>query len=232
MKFKKLSVIAVALGTVFLSMAFTSNASAQQSFKIGGKDIVLPPPTSSFVEVGYEHRELMEIMVPVQNRLVAVFLLPDELQRFKDLDPNLILSRYAMIQVPRRGEYLDFRPQDFDELVAEFEKTVDSELESSFSEVEDILNERMASLEMESFELGKPQPLGKLFQKENAYASGMVSSVKQGDLDVKIVMGMLVLRVKERMLFVYLYDDYDEESVNWIGETLEAWADAILAANQ
>jgi len=40
------------------------------------------------------------------------------------------------------------------------------------------------------------------------------------------------MRVKERLIFVYLYAEYkDEESIVWLRRTTEAWCDEILKLN-
>ena len=45
-------------------------------------------------------------------------------------------------------------------------------------------------------------------------------------------MGIAVLRVKERLIFAYLYRKYESaETVTLLRGQLERWADAILLAN-
>jgi hypothetical protein len=57
------------------AMSNTQNAGARpaacQSFKAGGTSIAIPPPTTGMTEVGYDNRELMEVFVAPNNRLIG-----------------------------------------------------------------------------------------------------------------------------------------------------------------
>ena len=76
--------------------------------------------------------------------------------------------------------------------------------------------------------------LGTLFSKPDASAVGMIMPVSFGGKTKKMVMGMIVIHVlQSRVLFIYTYAEYkDESSVQWIRNTDEHWADAILQANK
>jgi hypothetical protein len=44
---------------------------------------------------------------------------------------------------------------------------------------------------------------------------------------------IMILHVQNRILFLYLYSAYkDESTVQWIRSSSEQWADAVLAANK
>ena len=203
-----------------------------QTFKAGGTPIAIPAPTSDMVETGYDNREMMEVFVPAQNRLIAAFVLATDLPALTRGDENLKMAKYAMVQVPRGGEYTDCGVSEFkevtDSLAVEFESLIDS----VFEEVEDELGRRMKSLEID-LNIGKPTQLGTLFTKQNAYCFGMIIPVILDGETTHMAMGATLLRVKKRLLFIYLYADYkDEETVKWLSSNSEKWADAILAANK
>ena len=49
----------------------------------------------------------------------------------------------------------------------------------------------------------------------------------------KLAVGVLAMRVRSRLLFMYTYTEFkDDSSVQWIRTTDEQWADAILQANK
>lgn len=49
----------------------------------------------------------------------------------------------------------------------------------------------------------------------------------------KMAAGVSLVRVQNRVLFLYVYTRYEgDESVNWIRTTAEQWADAVLKENQ
>jgi hypothetical protein len=54
-----------------------------------------------------------------------------------------------------------------------------------------------------------------------------------GGKTAKMVMGCCMLRARQKILFAYLYAQYkDKSTIQWIRQTSESWADAILKANQ
>lgn len=53
------------------------------AYRIGGTPIVIPPPTNEMVEMGQDYRVVMDVFVPEQNRLIAAFVLPNDLAIIK-----------------------------------------------------------------------------------------------------------------------------------------------------
>ena len=234
---KKVIVFIVLIGIV-ISSAYSQQAQTQsvkyQTFKAGGRTINLPNPIDQMTEVGYENRELMEIVIPSTNRLIAAFVLDNELPKLLEGDDDFVLSEYAMIQVPRRGEYYDCGASDFKEVIRGAEKEFGKVVSSSLEEAEDEFNRRMKSLDLEeySMDIGKPIQLGCLFSKKDAYGFGMIMPVTGAGVTVKMVAACIMARVNNRLLFIYVYKEYqNEESVQWIRSTSEKWIDSILLAN-
>jgi hypothetical protein len=74
--------------------------------------------------------------------------------------------------------------------------------------------------------------LGGLFRKSNAAGFGMLSAMRQDDRSDTVATGIAVMRVKQRLVFAYLYHKYESsDTVSWLSKNLEVWCDAILAAN-
>jgi hypothetical protein len=74
--------------------------------------------------------------------------------------------------------------------------------------------------------------LGTFFSRTDAYGVGLMLPVSAQGTTVKMAAGVLILRVRNRLLYGYLYTVYkDEDSVKWIAKSTSDWADAIQAAN-
>lgn len=206
-----------------------------QSFKAGGVAIAIPPPTTEMTEVGYDNREFMKVFVSPNNRLIAAFVLTNDLPKLIKGSDNFIMSKYAMVKVPRRGEYMDCGVSDFREVTDGAEKELGNIMNSSMKDVEEEINRRMKSLELNdaTVSFGKPIQLGCLFSKQDAYGFGMVMPLSTGGTNMKMAVGDALMRVKQRLLFVYLYAEYkNENTVKWLRKATEDWADAILKANK
>ena len=61
----------------------------------------------------------------------------------------------------------------------------------------------------------------------------MIPSLSMAGANMKMCMGCALMRVKNRLLFVYLYSEYkDEDTIKLLRKATEDWADAILKANK
>jgi hypothetical protein len=213
----------------------TTNAPEAQSYKAGGTPIVIPPPTNDLVEVGYENREFMEvIVVPTSNRLLAAFVSSDDLPFLRKSSIKM-LSKYSMVQVPRRGEYVDISADDFKQMIGEANQEFSNVCNSTVHESEEEFNWRMKSLDLEEVQanFGKPIQLGTFFSKEDAYGFGLITPLSMNGATVKIATATAMLRAKNRVLFTFVCAEYkDQETLKWHRGTTEDWADAILKANK
>jgi hypothetical protein len=214
--------------------AATAKATDVPSYKAGGTPIAIPPPASNLVETGEDNRAVMEVFVPDQNRLLAAFVLPGDLPRLKSGGDD-IFSKYSLVEVPRQGESMDLSAKDFKDLADSVGQQFSAVLDSSTKDVEEELNRRMKTLNLDDPKISfdKPVQLGSFFSKQDAYGLGMIMPVSSKGSTTTMVGGIILLRVKNRMLFAYLYATYkDQETVRWVRKTSEGWADAILAANK
>jgi hypothetical protein len=60
----------------------------------------------------------------------------------------------------------------------------------------------------------------------------MVESVSAQGPEIKVAIAVVVLRAQRRILFLYLYSIYkDESTIQWARNASEQWTDAILKAN-
>jgi hypothetical protein len=206
-----------------------------QSFKAGGVSIKIPVPDTSFVEVGYDNRVSMEILVPENNRLICAFVLNDDLPvLFKDGNDHT-MSRYAMVEVPRRGENLDCETNDFKQVVDGAKESFGNAINSVTKESEDEFNRRMKSLDLADMQVKMDQPtqLGCFFSKQDIIGLGMLMGYETGGSIVKMGVTVILMRVKNRLLYVYLYAEYkNDNTITWLRKMGEKWGDQILKANK
>ena len=212
----------------------TPSSAESQAFQVGGKAIVVPPPSTEVVEVGSDDRVLLENFVPENNRLVAGFLLPSDLPALKN-GTLKTLDRYAMVEVPRRAEFMDVNPDAYRQIADAVSKQFGADLDAAMKGQEDAINRRLKSLRSDAatISLDKPVPLGLLFSTADACGLAMILPVSSQGSTSRMVMGMTVLRVQDRVLFGYLYTVYkNEATVQWMRKTTESWAEAILKGNK
>ena len=208
-------------------------AAAPETYRAGGKQFALPAPSSDLVEGGPDNRIVMENFVPDNNRLVAAFATPEDLAALRAGSKKL--TKYAMVEVPRKGEFAEFSAGDFKDLADGAAQQIGVAMDSAVSEGEETFNRRMKSLELDNLtvKLDKPVQLGTLFSRSDAIGFGMILPVTVAGTTTRMIAGVIFLRVKNRVLFAYLYGSYkDESSAQWIRKASENWADAILKANQ
>lgn len=229
----------ISLAAAPVSAAQDMNSTPAQAtdvlaYRIGGTPIVIPPPTNEMVEMGQDYRVVMDVFVPEQNRLIAAFVLPNDLAIIKS-GGKAVPTRYALVEVLRRGEFMDLSAKDYKDMADSLEQQFGAVLDTAVKEGEDELNRRIKAenLDDTKISLDKPVQLGGFFSKTDAYGTGIIMPVTTNGVTTKVVAGIIFLRVKNRLLFAYLYSVYkDQETVVWMRKTTETWADAILKANQ
>lgn len=242
-KHTRFNISTLAAFVAFFGILFCAQSHAQTktnqspSFKVGGVDITIPQPTGELVEMG-DYRKMAEVFVPDSNRLIAAFLLPDDLKAYQGGN-RVGLRRYALVEVQRSSEFSDFSAADFQNAAASVDKQFVSApdsaaMESMTKEAEENLNRNLKALNQNeaSVALNKPTILGRFFSKPDAYCFGMVMPVSGNGSTVKLIVGIMIMRVKNRAFFVYLYSEYKgDETVQWVRNMTESWAQAMLTEN-
>lgn len=209
-------------------------AASDTEVKAGGVVLIVPAPVSDFVESGDKLRTtFFELLVPSSNRLLSAYL-PE--QKFAELNAGKAsggLEVYAMLEAPRRAEYSDCTPQAFEQVLKSVGPTMGGFDAKKLQDLQDEMNIRLKSLATKPIELGHPEMLGGIFQKSDAAGFAMLTASKEGEHSVTMAGGFAVLRVKQRLIFAYLYRRYESpDTVGWLRKSLEAWCDAILASNK
>jgi hypothetical protein len=225
----------LALATVGCAQEAAKTEPAVPSYKAGGTAIAIPSPASELAEVGEGNRKTMNVFVPEVNRLLAAFLLTDDLKRLTGGSIKPPITKYALVEVPRRGENVDIAADKFKEMADRAKKEMEDVIESASEKAGEELSRRMKSLDQQvaAITIGKRVKIGTFFSKEDAYGFGFVSPISSGGSTVKMGVAVVLVRVKNRLLFLYLYAEYkNQETAKWLQKTAEQWADATLKANR
>ena len=203
-------------------------------FKAGGVTLSLPGPTN-FEESGDRLRTtLFELLAPSTNRLLSAYVPVQTLAELnKGKVPTAGMNVYALVEVPRRAEYADCTPQVFESLLSGMESSMGKVASEKVGQVQEEMNIRLKSLGTKPVEFGHPEMLGGIFKKSDAGGFAMLLAVKQDTGSVTMAAGIAALRLKQRLIFAYLYRRYDSpETVALVSKDLETWTDALLAKNQ
>ena len=209
------------------------------SVTIGDSTVVTLPVPAGFVDVQkapLEIRENFTTMVPPTNRYLAGFVLPENAVRPAD-DNFKPLERYMIVQTFRQAENVQVSPADFKDVKDQIAGSMDKIL----AEKKDEINERLKKLaeqgQTEQVELAEPMMLGTFLQQDDAISSAMVMKVRapagQGGVSERVIAcGMSIIRVKQKIVYLYVYGHYtDEAALTWVKDTSKKWVADTLAAN-
>ncbi len=209
-------------------------ATEPQTYRVGLKSIAIPSPSKDLSEIGSDYRVVIETMAPAANRLVAAFNRPEDLHQIL-AGGDTPLARYALVEIPRQAEFAEVDSATFKTVADSMAKEFGANLGADTKTAQDDLNHNLKELNSKAatIAIGKPFPLGALFSKPDAAAFGMIESVSTQGPETKMAVAIVVLRAQNRVLFLYLFSMYkDESTVQWVRNTSEQWADAVLAANK
>jgi hypothetical protein len=200
------------------------------TYRAGGLSIAIPPPGGDLVEAGPDYRVVLEPLAPDANRLLAAFVFPGDMTviRTGTYPP---LTNYALVEIPRRAEFIDVDADTFKTIVDGTGKQLAGNLDLSDSQEE--LNQRSKALNKTTVTLDKPVPLGLFFSSPDASGFGMIMPVLANGVTTRVVAVISVLRVQKRVLIAYTYQVFkDESTVKLMQATSEKWAKAICDANR
>jgi len=224
--------------TLLLCALFASASSlhaADCNTMAGGVPVVIPPPDKEFVEVGSDKRDFFEYMVPSHNRLLCAFVPADFLPRLKNSASGM--GQYMLVELSRKldEKNTEVTSASFELVVLGMKQqlgdssTLNQTVQTASQEVSSKLKKLNQSKDIS---IDKPAPLGTLFQTSDAYAFAMLASVSSGGVTTRAINASVLLRVRERLIFAYIYGSTDDEdSLKWIEKTAEQWVNEILTAN-
>jgi len=222
-----------AIALLLLCAPTTKAIAADPEAKAGGVSLVLPAPPGDFIEVGDKLRSMVfELLVPSYNRLLTAYAPPSKIDMIgKVKDPGL--DRYGMVEVVRQAEYNDFTADAFEQVVKALDTSVGKVAAEQIGEAMDEINLRLKQLGGKSIEAGHPEMLGGFFREVDAAGYGMLTADKQEEKTLTMATGMAAVRVKQRLIFAYIFRKYESpETVALVSKDLGSWVDSILAKNK
>ena len=167
--------------------------------------------------------------------LVAVTeLFTDFLPQVKN--PVTGMDRYMVVEVSRRldKKNTDITTANFEQIVASTKQQIGdaSQLNSTAqATAEEVIGKLRAIQNSKDISIEKPIPVGTILQTPDAYGFLMIQPVSSGGTAVRTLAASILIRVRNRMIFAYVYGSDDESSLKWIQATAEEWSHEILAAN-
>lgn len=197
---------------------------------VGGKFIDFTLQDTNFLEVSNRYNSIFNLFVPANNRLICGFLTKDDVQKISEgKDPEM--ETYILVEVSKDAENVDCKPRDFKEVISSF-RDASSKILASTNEIQNEVNERLKSVDLQEIKLNEPVDLGVIFSKKDAISSGMIFKVQQGEIITTYIASILLIRLKERLLFVYIYKAYkDKTTLKEIVSITDKYATALLTAN-
>ena len=140
-----------------------------------------------------------------------------------------------MVEVPRRAEYADITPQQFDQVTKNMAASLGETATKKTGDVEDEINVRLKALGAKPLTIDHPEMVGEVFRKTDAIGWAMLIGVKGPDSDATSRMAgvLAVIRARQRILFAYIYRPYESpETIDSLRKMANSWTDQILIANK
>ncbi len=173
-------------------------------------------------------------MVPSRKHLLCAFVLTDYLPHLKN--PATGMDRYMVVEVSRNidEKKTEITMAIFEQVVAVIKQEIgdSSQLNSTVhASTEEINNKLKAVQNSKDISIDKLIPLGTIFQTTDAYGFLFDGVVSSGGTTTRIVAASILIRVRNRLIFAYVYGSEAESSLKWVQTTAEEWTREILAAN-
>jgi hypothetical protein len=215
---------------------------SSSSFQLGNKTVVIPPP-AGFEEATSQSAEVKRIFTVTEDPgldLLAVHVpaeLMDKIRR-GDREP---FSLYTKVSIPKRLRATDASPTDFSTFVSSIQTSFTQALDPDSATMKTIKKAQDRNLtelleQDATIDFSKPINLGQVVKTPASYGQLLLIKTKlqTGDLqkEVVIVGGMGIVRVKQRIVFVYTYKFFNSaEDIEMVRAFTRKWLDEIVKAN-
>lgn len=234
------------LALTILFFGLSVNLSAQNTsntFKVGSKQIVIPPP-EGFSEAASKFQSIKDTFTVTEaegNELLSVFIPNSDYQLFNKGEFSE-LTFYTKVAISKKLKDLDLSETDFAGFAEAFKKYFPAYIDPQGSEMKKTLgriSENLSSLNKANttFSIEKPFNLGEIVNDRNSFGVILLSQIKRrtGNVEVSkmMLMGASAIRVKEKIIFVYTYKDYKSEPDITDFKTFSSnWLKQIAAGNK
>lgn len=206
----------------------------QDSFDLNGATVRIPPPDGFAATFGRFTRlrgrfgasagTLVEVHVPVN--------VITDLEKSQDID----LTFYTRVTVPEGSYERDFSPDEFRELVANFEKQYPAEFDpkrsrDAMGRLADGRNVFLGTGPGSSVTM--TTNLGQFGRGSNVFNGMALKRILVPGRDTDQLVAMSVLYLRKRIVSTYFYRTFhDEKDAAILRDAVKKWTAAILAANK
>jgi hypothetical protein len=232
---------------VFLfSVLFFNTAQAQESnfqVNIGDAQIQVQAPngfyevTKTFPGAAY----LAETITPPSNRLLAMLMTEEDVENLRNKQEPQMQS-YVLIQTLKAWEGLTISEKMFAEGKSQLKAQQDTILQQSEKDVSKLINNAVEKMSEDTgrnldVKLGEQKMLGFFFESDDALGFNTLSHIQssndQGTYNDVIALSSMLLRVKGKIMYVYVYKKYtDQKDIDWINKTAQEIVQNIINNNQ
>jgi hypothetical protein len=212
------------------------------SFKFGDQTVIIPSP-EGFEEAVSQFASVRDGMTRTEaagNVLLAVHLPHADCE---DLRAGKLpaFTFYTKISAPSELRETDYSAERFAQLITSSSEKEKSGFDLTSPGMRDVIGKVNSVLKEGApdtrLEVGKPVMLGEIDKRPNVYGVMILLpiSVSAGDVSKKgfLIGGMTLLRVHQRLIYVYTYREYKSEAdLTQLQDFTKNWLTQILAANQ
>jgi hypothetical protein len=211
-------------------------------FQLGNKTVVIPPPvgfeeaTSQFAAV----KRIFSVTEDANLDLLAVHLPAALMEKLRQGSKEQF-SLYTKVSVPKRLREIDTSQTDFSNFVSSIQANATQVLDPNSPTMKAIKKAQDRNLtellEQEAkIDFAKPVPLGEIVKTPASYGSLVLFKTKTqvGDVlkEVAFVGGLGLVRVRQRIVFVYTYKRFNSaEDIEMLRDFTRKWLDEIVKAN-
>ncbi len=230
-------------GILFGSSVCLLAQNASNTFQMGNKQIVIPAP-SGFTEAASQIQVIKDrftVTEAASNDLLAVHIPNGDYQLFKKGE-FADLTFYTKVSVSKRLRNETASEANFVSFVEAFKKYFPAYSDPKGSVMKKTLtriSENLSSLNQEKTTviIDKPHNLGEIVNERNSFGVIILSQVttKIGDAEEvrTLLSGISVIRVREKIIFVYTYKDYkNEQDITDLKIFSSNWLKQLAAANK
>jgi hypothetical protein len=225
-----------------LSLVTAQAQTVSNSLHVGGVTIEAPslPGFNEISKISPDVVALAQAMIPATKRLLGVYLSDRDYEKLVNGE-SPEFDRYIFIQVHRELENKNLSRADFREISTQLKAQQDTILDDVKEDVGKIIDNASNQISEDydvslDMELGDQKSLGVFLDQPNAVA--FTSLVKyQGSLegesfDYVMAGSTMLMKVKRRLLYVYVYSQYDAQAdVDWVESRTTELANLLLTAN-
>jgi hypothetical protein len=233
------------MGALLLPAATAKDPAPVKTYPIdvGGTrvQIVIPAGYVDGLSVSDDMRHLASVMTAPGNRLLAMFVLA-EVAKTARAGGIPDLQRYFMVQVPKRGATGSITPSEFLELrglLRKREKEIyDEQLAAINKDMQksgEALGKRHGAEDF-SMQVAKPRSLGIFDEGDRWITAGgwarLNATTTNSSESIPFVWTASFVHLGDKLVFMYVYDDYKRRDHSWVKNTTKQWVAATLAANR